>query len=316
MERIIAVGSVDGVLTSAALIRFFSNRGDACEIHFTQAFTCQETLEFIEAGDWVYLVDLAVNNRDPEYTRQFVKGIEDCGAAIYAIADEHDAQAWNQIIPNMGNGEGELAMMVYPQTRSEQYPSSGAVLRQYLSGLEGWDDYCTRLTQYADLADQAEFVGLAEVVNKAVKSNIRDQHRRVYIAKHFSQSFEMDPQIRQWVTDYETLEANMNEILSNVVDRGKYIYLDSRGKDVDMTTLATRVYRQYPDALVVVAKGQAFDKTKGGVIPCYSFMASTNAPEDLNVQSLVGVPGFGFAKKFNVEDEEFEEALANLNANL
>lgn len=310
MNKIIAVGSVDGVLTSAALIRFLANQGLDSQIMFTQAFTCQETLEFIKSGDYVWLVDLAVNNRDLEYTRTFIEGLFESRASLCAIVDEHNSDDWHKIIAR------DFELQVYPESRSEMFPSSGAVLRKTLSPNPAWDDYCTTLTQYADEADQANFIGIGSIVNKAVKANIKDQNRRAYLANHFAVFAEPDEQISQWVSDYETIEANMADIVRNAQDYGKYIYLDTRDKQVDMTTLATTVYRKFPDALVVIARGQAYDKNKGGVIPCYSFMASTNAPNNLNVQELVGVDGFGFAKKFNVEDKDFEEALAILKDNL
>ena len=63
INLVIAAGSVDGVLTAAAVVR---NAPEGAEVFFTQAFT----VNTVKPEDWeenrrVLFVDLAVNNRDP-----------------------------------------------------------------------------------------------------------------------------------------------------------------------------------------------------------------------------------------------------------
>jgi len=305
-NTIIAVGSVDGVLTTAALIRFLANKGETTQVTFTQAFTCQETIEFINSGHNVWLVDLAVNNRDAEYTQQFIEAVM-AKANLVAVVDEHDANAWYNIIPF-----GELT--VFPQSRSKVYPSSGAVLRKALCQSEFWDDYCTNLTQFADEADQANFVGLGAIVNKAIKASIQDQQRRVYLAQHFAISSKPDEQISQWVKDYETLEANIRFVVDKSYQDGEVYFFDSRDHEVDRTSMVNQLDKRYPTAKVAVCRGKAYDKSRGGVFPCYTFMLR-NGYKELNLREILPY-GWGMEAVMNVEDSNYKDALSLVKASL
>lgn len=306
-NKIIAVGSVDGVLTSAALIRFLANRECESEVFFTQAFTCHEVLESIQLNDLVWLVDLAVNNRDVEYTRQFIQAIFDKKAYIQAVADEHGSESWYRIIPNL---EG---LLVHPQDRSKVYPSSGAVLRKALWQLEGWDEYCTNLTHFADEADQANFVGLGAIVNKAIKADIKDQNRRVYLANHLAITSQPDEQILSWLNDYKVLEANVKTVVQSSHQDGDIYFFDSRDVKVDRTSMVVELDKLYPTAKVAVCRGLAYDRDRGGMFPCYTFMLR-NGFQGLNLQEVV--PGWGMSAVMNVEDADYPGALAAVKAAL
>jgi hypothetical protein len=70
VNKIIAVGSVDGILTLAAVMRFI---GREIDIEFCQAFTVDKIdVDSWETNRQVCFVDLAVNNRDPKITENFV----------------------------------------------------------------------------------------------------------------------------------------------------------------------------------------------------------------------------------------------------
>jgi hypothetical protein len=308
-NKIIAVGSVDGVLTSAALIRFLANRDAESQVMFTQAFTCHETLDFIEPGDSVYLVDLAVNNRDIECTRSFIEAIFDKKAYLVAIADEHGSDAWYKIIPTDLEG-----LIIHPQNRSPKYPSSGAVLREVLRQSDGWDEYCTDLTELADLADKAEFVGLGSLLNKAIKADIKDQQRRVYLAEHFAQTSEPDDQIKQWLIEYEALEANTKAVVESAYQEGDLYFFDSREYKVDRTSMVVELDRKFPTAKVAVCRGFAYDRDRGGSFPCYTFMLR-NKFNGINLGEILP-SGWGMAAVMNVEDADYPEALEIVKASL
>ena len=304
-NKIIAVGSVDGVLTAAALIRWL---GDA-EIIFTQAFKVQETLVSIQSGDRVWLVDLAVNNRNPKYTSDFVKGVNERGAKIVAIADEHGADAWYGIA-----GIDWDEVQVHPLDRSEKYPSSGAVLRAHMESSPRWDDYCTKLTQYADLADKGQFIGLGELVNKAVKADIKDQNRRAYLANHFATTSEPDEQILEWLDDYKVLEANTKTVVESSYQDGELYFFDSREFKVDRTSMVVELDTLYPSAKVAVCRGLAYDRDRSGMFPCYTFMLRNNFA-GVNLREILP-NGWGMEAVMNVEDEDYPQALALVKASL
>src|SRR2546429_8222966 len=93
INQIVAVGSVDGVLTAAALLRLIGNAD--VPLVFTQAHQVDQ----IDPVTWepsrkVAFVDLAVNNRSHRMTANFVARIRAAGHTIVAVIDEHDREAW------------------------------------------------------------------------------------------------------------------------------------------------------------------------------------------------------------------------------
>ena len=122
INTIIAAGSVDGILTSAALLRLIENEN--VRVIFTQPNTIDKiSVEELGAGSKLALVDLAVNNANPKMTVDFIGRIRQAGHEVVAIIDEHDRQAWFGIL---GNFDG---LLVEPQSQSEgKFCSSGAIL--------------------------------------------------------------------------------------------------------------------------------------------------------------------------------------------
>ena len=152
MQKIISVCTIDGILTSAALIRYLSNKKLNSDVVFTKDFPCHQCLESLQKNDSVWLVGLPANR---EYTRTFIFSIFSIGAFLEGVIDEHNADDWREVLP-------EMYLTVYPKTRSNKFPSSSAVLREALSEDPGWDNWCDTLTMQAD--NQGFFVRVANIV--------------------------------------------------------------------------------------------------------------------------------------------------------
>ena len=95
INQIVAVGSIDGVLATAAMLRLIGNK--EIPIIWTQAFQVDK----IDLSTWdpnrqVAFVDLAVNNRDKQMTADFVRQIREAGHTIVAICDEHNRDDWEK----------------------------------------------------------------------------------------------------------------------------------------------------------------------------------------------------------------------------
>lgn len=158
---LIAVGSVDGVLTSAAVLRLI---GRDCPILFTQAFTVDRLdISSLPTGSEIVLVDLAVNLKAPQMTVDFLRRLRAAGHHLVAIIDEHGRADWFAALahagdpdgdrPGLGNStiadnpgawgsyyEGDLhsfagwSLIVEPQGADRNlWPSSGSVLRAVLA---------------------------------------------------------------------------------------------------------------------------------------------------------------------------------------
>jgi len=301
VSQIVSVGSVDGVLTTAALLHVI---GSDVDVTFAQAFTVDK----VDVSSWkpgrkVAFVDLAVNNRDKSMTAAFVQRIREAGHEIVAICDEHCREDWQEIL---GTFDG---LAIEPQSQA-LLKSSGAVLNAALG--DELDAHGKLLCDAADKADRMEFVGVGTLVNQAVKSKIADDTRRVYLARHFSNATESDATIAGWIKEYEVILTNHQAILDSKTDCGDgIIRVSTVGRVVDMTTLMSQLYKA--GAKVVVCEGEMFDKAKGCKTRQIAFGTSTTLDLLACVKQVVPSAS-GFAQKANVEPQYEEEATRAVRA--
>lgn len=303
VNQIVSVGSVDGVLTTAALLHLI---GSDVEVVFAQAFTVDK----VDPSTWqpgrkVAFVDLAVNNRDKAMTADFVRRIRSAGHEIVAVCDEHCREDWMEVL---GTFDG---LLIEPQSQAlGTIKSSGAVLLATLG--DELDEHTRLLCDAADRADRMEFVGVGALVNQAVKSKIADDTRRVYLAKHFASATEADATIAGWIKEYEVILANHQEILSSKTDCGDGIVrVSTVGRVVDMTTLMSQLYQA--GAKVVICEGEMFDKALGRKTRQVAY--GTNSKLDLLACVKQVVPAAsGFAQKANVPLESEEVATTAIRA--
>src|SRR5258708_2124364 len=100
VDFVLSVGSVDGVCTTAAVLR---NASEGAGLAFCQAFTVDK----IDPSAWgagknVLFVDLAVNNRHEAMTVDFLSCVQAAGHIIIGVLDEHDADAWERVFKVAG----------------------------------------------------------------------------------------------------------------------------------------------------------------------------------------------------------------------
>ncbi|MCX6718761.1 MAG: hypothetical protein NTZ38_00030 [Candidatus Taylorbacteria bacterium] len=319
VNQIVAVGSVDGILTTAALLRYIGN--PCVGLVFCQAFTVDK----LDISGWkpssrVAFVDLAVNNRDKKMTADFVHRVREAGHQIVAVCDEHCREDWLECI---GTFDGLLIEPVsqaqaQPKSSTGKILSSGALLLVAMNSDVSkdttdcpLDEHARVLCHLADEADQMRFMTIGNTVNKAVKSRIGDDSRRVYLARHFAQYLESDDTIKGWVAEYDAILRTHEEILAAKQDLGNGIVrVNAVGRTIDMTTLMSQLYGS--GVRVVVLEGEMFDKSinsgKGGKVRMVSF--GTNEKVDLLTCIKAVVPtASGFAQKVNIAPESDAVAL-------
>lgn len=317
VTHIVSVGSVDGVCTSAALLRLIGGRNVG--LQFTQAFTVDKVdVSKWPAGQRVAFVDLAVNNRDPSMTADFVRRIREAGHEIVAVIDEHSREDWLEIL---GSFE---SLIVEPQSQGRGGPSSsGELLWRWLAN--EWpekfdeclyaDDQCLRdLLIAAEAGDRMDFsTHFGGIVNQAVKSAIADDSRRVYLARHFATSAEADATILGWMAEYEAILADHDLIVAEKVDLGNGIVrVSTIGRKVDMTTLMARLYRD--GAKVVVCEGEMFVPAIKAKKVMVAFGTDSKSLDLLAIVKAVVPTASGFAQKANVDPEHEAIALAAIRA--
>lgn len=309
---ILSVGSVDGVCTSAAVLR---NADPNADIHFCQAFTVDE----MDPTDWgkqtnVLLVDLAVNNRDEAMTMDFLRRVKDAGHTVYGVLDEHNAEDWRRAFEAAELSFDDLAIKPVSQDKGG-IKSSGALLLSVLG--DEADEHTRELCEAADAGDRMDFsTHFGGIVNQAVKSKIVDDSRRVYLAKHFDQNHEPDETINGWIAEYEAILATHEEIVEARQDLGDGIVrINAVGKTVDMTTLMKTVYALDYDVLLM--EGEMFDKTVGAKTSQIAFGCKPGLKLDaVATIKAAGVECSGFAAKANVKPEDEAAALSAIRQQL
>ncbi len=294
VNQIISVGSGDGVATTAG---FNAWMGRAVPVVFTQAFDVDK----IDISGWeknrqVLFIDLAVNNQNQNMTAEFVQKIQAAGHTIVAIIDEHDAQAWQQVL-----GETWDTLAVQPVTqKTGPIKSSGALLKSVL-GTE-MTEHVAELFDAADAADRFDFsTRFGQMINQAVKSKITDNKRRVHLAEWLAFNSEPDQMILGWIQEYEKILENHAAIIKEAtwVVQGTIIRVNTTDVVFDMSGLTAELYRMAP---IVIMEAKAFHKPAGGQMPMVAVM--TNRKDLDLLAALTDVEGVellgGFASKANV----------------
>lgn len=308
IDLIVSVGSVDGILTTAALMRLV---GEETEVCFTQAFT----VDRLPVGSWegrrVAFVDLAVNNRDIEMTRRFVAALGENDNQIVAVVDEHDKADWAEILGDEGIASLAIKPESQTQKEDERFGSSGAVLSEALieAGVE-CDMHTSALLEAADQADRGNFdTHFGKMANEAVKSNIRDDARRVHIACHLAESQEPSSEMLRWAEEYQVILANHEEILGAAEDLGDGIFRASAlGKTVDMTSLMFAFYGR--GVRVIALEGEYFVPTEKRQRVLIGFGTNDKSLDLLTAVKEAGLDHTGgFAQKVNVESHHLERAV-------
>jgi hypothetical protein len=300
VNLIIAVGSVDGIATTAAVMNFI---GTTVPVIFTQAFTVDQLKpEEWESGRRIAFVDLAVNNRDAEMTKAFVEKVYSEGHEIVAVIDEHDSKAWQQVL-----GKRFEYLQIKPKSQDEgECKSSGAVLLKALDNQIS--DHAKLLCEAADNGDSMKFEGIAKIINSTVKSNIQDNNRRVELANCFAFNAEPNQQITDWLSEYEEILKNNQEVIDagTEVTEG-IIRVNATGKKIDMTSLMAELYKSYR---IVVLEGMAYNKEEGKPTLQVSFGTNDKSLNLLTVVEDAEIPFLGgFAQKVNILPEHEDAAL-------
>jgi hypothetical protein len=262
---IIAVGSVDGVLTAAALARVITadqhRLVDDCSVQWVQAHTVDKVVLPADETLDVWLVDLAVDQRDPERTTvALLDQIQAGGHRLMGVIDEHNPAAWLERL----HSDEYNALKVKPRDLT----SSGAVL---LSQIGEWawvspDDLA--LLHEADLADRGDFsAGRRKVVNAAIKSKITDDARRtacwewlVGIKRRPDGSLkEVGPvstrvpaEIAEWRNEYEGQEAHRQRCLETATIDVRGVAVFNTNGVADVSALCFEAYKRWPGHLVVL----------------------------------------------------------------
>ena len=153
IDLVIATGSTDGLMATAALFHLCTLNKQLIRVIFTQAFEVNN----INCSGWeknlnVGFLDLAVNTIDKQMTINFVERITKAGHKIIFIADEHGKELWQEVYEEVQLPFDDL--IIKPENRSEEFPSTCKILEKSLSFIT---PHAQILLRAGDNADKFEF---------------------------------------------------------------------------------------------------------------------------------------------------------------
>jgi hypothetical protein len=304
---VLAVGSVDGVCTAAAVLR---NAAPGSRIAFCQAFTVDK----VDPTTWgerkeVLFVDLAVNNRDEAMTVSLLKRVVEAGHRIVGVCDEHNAADWAKAFAAAALDFD--ALQIKPVSGKGTLVNSSGALLLSLLGTDA-DEHTQELCAAADAGDRMDFsTRFGGMVNAAVKSRIADDTRRAHLALHLAAgNTEPDSLIQGWIKEYEVILHNHEEIVAARQDLGDgLVRVVTLGKTIDVTTFMSQLYKL--GYKIVVVDGEAFNPAKKAKERQISFGCAPQIKVDL-VAGLktAGITASGFAQKANVSPDDEAAAIA------
>jgi hypothetical protein len=329
VNRFVVVGSIDGVAAASAYIRALRKDPNTIKIDFTEAFRVHQ----LKPQEWdpntkVGFIDLGVNNdgkkskdrgpeeKDPkQMTIDFVNEINNAGHKIIFIADEHGSKKWEKVLVKCGLDINLLE--IKPQDRGNTYPSSCAILQEALNGHldEATLEILDAGTQ-ADLPQKGTSTRIGEIFRKAIKSNILDDKRRDYLARHFSQNLDPDATILGWMKEYEVMEDNLVKIMQTREDLkdGIMRYTISNLKH-DATEFFKEAYKNSP--VVVLANTPVFINNVRQTGISMAIDDSKEGIKNLNVVNILknaGIQAGGFAAKANFATSDMDPAIEAMRA--
>lgn len=305
VNSIVAVGSVDGIITTAALVVALQARGELAKVYWTQAHEVDHVQ--VEPGTDLWLVDLAVDQRQPGRTASWLSCmIGDRAATLRGVIDEHGADAWSRCLDSVRRDlapELDIDLEIAPQDAS----SAGAVLRGHLDGwYRGSRSLYERafdLTTEADLADRGDFGGgRRRTINAAVKADLRDNAMRgMLVAWLAAGDLAVVPEpIATAAATYEADVAAQRVALDGAViaEDGA---VDIAGHAIrDLTALAFAGYSRWPGRVLLV-------HTSERVLFCEQVQRHGGAPSVIDRLAAAGIPHAGIAGRVGLLRSDYSE---------
>lgn len=266
VDWLVSVGSVDGICTTAAVLR---NAARECGVEFAQAFT----VDRVAPSQWpphrhVLLIGLAVNNRNEALTVDFLRRITAAGHRFVGVLDEHRAEDWIIAFCRAELRAGRL--LVKPVTGLKAgIRSSGKHFLRLMEELA--DEHTCELCQAAIAADRMDFdTHFGTIINSSIKPQLHDDSRREHLARHLANNREPDETIQGWMAQYEEIRRNHEAIIADRRDHGNgLVRVISFNRTIDMTALLASLYGL--GYCVAIIDGESFHQQAGERIRQISF---------------------------------------------
>lgn len=310
VNSIVAVGSVDGIMTTAALVVALQARGEMARVHWTQAHEVDKVQ--VEPGTDLWLVDLAVDQRVPARTASWLRCmVGDRAATLRGIIDEHGAHAWalclDAVLRDL-QGTIDIDLEIEPQDMT----SAGAVLR---GRLDGWYrgshtlfERAMALAMEADLADRGDFCGgTRRVVNAAVKADLKDAVMRYMLVNWLAAGdLAVVPEpIASAAASYEADVARQTASLDAAVVAEDGAVDIAAHHIRDITSLAFSAYRAWPGHVLAI-------HTDERVLFCEQVQRHGGAQSVIDRLVAAGIPHAGIAGRVGILRSDYSEEVRRI----
>ena len=203
---IVAHGDLDGITSAALLAEQLGISVEEVQVTFTQPFLVDK-VKIADDMESVYVVDIAINNRNPEMTEQFIAQLGDKLVMWY---DHHEG--WPMYI----NNEGRFA--IHPTHKA------CAVYLGRRSGSVRVQDAIVADTREGELSETGTLIA------NAIKANMADDEIRLTAVKLLMNDKEQLPALQEAAKKYEAIQEETAWLATAYAINGNVAIVDIPGE--------------------------------------------------------------------------------------
>lgn len=274
---LVAHGDLDGIISAVCAIQQYELALGETEVVFVQPFTVDK-VEIPDETEFVFVVDVAVNNRNPEMTKEFINRI---GDRLTTWVDHHIG--WSTEITG-----DNLAFVINTRVKS-------------CAGIIGTD---TQLVADADAADtrQGELSPRGQLIEQAIKANMADDNIRLLAVKWLLGDEQARKGLETAAKKYAEIQAKTKRLAATyqVIDNVALVDARQSNHQYDLTQLLLAGQKLAQFALALTVHPQQGEG-----------LTIATSRKDVNLVEIFGL-GSGSPFRVSLPAKRLEEALAKL----
>jgi len=276
---VIAHGDLDGIISTVCLMEFYELKIAETEVFFVQPFTVDKA-EIPEETEEVFVVDVAVNNRDPQMTIDFIRRI---GDRLVKWVDHH--QGWTTEIT--GNNP---AFVIIPEAKS-------------CASIIGIDPILMSDAEKADTRT-GTLSSRAILIEQAMKANLSDDSIRLVAVKWLLGDKTAGLDLEEAAKKYAEIQAETERLTATylILFDKQVAIVDARKSNryYDLTQLLLAGQKLVPFAIVLTVHPQQGEG-----------LTIATSRKDVNLVELFGL-GSGAPFRVSLPGKRLDEAIEKL----
>ena len=292
---IVAHGDLDGIVSATLVAEQLDISVEELKVVFTQPFLLDK-IDISDDIEKVYVVDIAINNRDPQMTEQF---IEQLGDRLVRWIDHH--QGWSKA--------DDKRFIIYPTA-----PACATILG---SGMPPRIAHLYQFVFDAVAADtrEGELSEVGQLIEKACKADLRNDNVRVAAVKWLLGDEQQKPLLEETAQKYAAIQEETEWLATAYVHDGNVAVVDvpkeyfrtygavaPEGHDFDLTQLLLAGQR-----LATFAVAKVIDSRSG------EEMVTIATKSGVNLVELFELPS-GAPFRVTLPVERLEEAVEKIHS--